>query len=181
MMKDLTLVRPPAVFFVAGLALIALIITGCSSTHKLPVKPLEHMEVGWTPRSVFQSPSYAAWFDTTYAAYKPDSAVLEKLAGMKDSVDLIVVYGTWCSDSRRELPRFWKIEESIHFPPGRITMIAVDRTMEIPPGIKSTYGITNVPTIMIRYRGFEMGRIVEQPHVTLEQDLLNTLAPVYGQ
>jgi hypothetical protein len=33
----------------------------------------------------------------------------------------------------------------------------------------------------VKYRGFEMGRIVEQPHVTLEQDLLNILTPVYGQ
>lgn len=160
----------------------ALLIVGCSSTKKLPVKPNEHMEVGWTPRSVFQSPSYAAWFDTTYANYELEPTSIEQLKAMTmDSVQIVVVYGTWCSDSRREMPRFFKVMDAINFPQDHITLIAVDRTMQIPPGIKEQYGVTNVPTFMVNYRGLEIGRIIEQPKTTLEQDLAELLALVMPQ
>jgi thiol-disulfide isomerase/thioredoxin len=161
--------------------LLAGLLAGCSAVKKVAVKPNEHMEVGWTPRSIFQSPVYAVWFDSSYAAYEPDASLLNHLRTMRDSVELVVVFGTWCSDSRRELPRFWKIEDSVHLPAGKITMIAVDRTMDIPQGIRKEYNITNVPTFIVLYRGLEMGRIVESPRVSLEQDIVNMLAPVFGQ
>ncbi len=171
------------------LLLVFLLAAGCStgkntsvqSAAKPSVRPMEHMEIGWTPRSVFRSPSYAVWFDSTYAAYGPDTGALNKLGRMQDSVALIIIYGTWCSDSRRELPRFWKIGDIVHFPVDRVTMIAVDRTMEIPNGIKAEYRITNVPTFIVQYRGLELGRITETPATTMEQDLVNILTPVFGQ
>ncbi len=160
---------------------LLILIAGCSTTPKVGVKPNEHMEIGWTPRTVFQSPSYAAWFDTGYSAYTPQEEYLSRLQQTKDSVDIVVVYGTWCSDSRREMPRFWKIIDSARFPADRIVMIAVDRTMQMPPGIKAEYGITNVPTFIIRFRGMEIGRITESPKTTLEQDMVDWLSPFFPQ
>jgi thiol-disulfide isomerase/thioredoxin len=95
-----------------------------------------------------------------------------------DSVKILVVYGTWCGDSKREMPRFLKIIDAIGFPQDHITLIAVDRTMELPPGIKKEYGITNVPTFIVSYRGMEMGRIIESPKTTLEGDLTDLLVPL---
>jgi hypothetical protein len=50
--------------------------------------------------------------------------------------------------------------------------------MELPPGIKKEYGITNVPTFIVSYRGMEMGRIIESPKTTLEGDLVELLLPL---
>ncbi len=152
---------------------------GCSP-GKLAIRPNEHMEIGWTPRTVFQSPSYAAWFDTTYARYVPDEQYIDRLRSMKDSVRITVVYGMWCSDSRRELPRFFHIMDTIGFPADRIALIAVDRTMDLPPGIKKEYGITAVPTFLLSFKGMEVGRIVELPKTTLEQDLVEWLEPFFS-
>jgi len=160
-------------------ALLSVVLTGCSSTTKVAVKPNEHMEVGWTPRSVFQSPSYAAWFDTGYGKYQPQQECLDRLLRMHDSVAIEVVYGTWCSDSKREIPRFMKIVDQTAFPQDRITLIAVDRTMQVPAGIAKKYGITNVPTFMVQYRGVEIGRIIESPKKTLEEDLVDLLSPLF--
>ncbi|MDI6767481.1 MAG: thioredoxin domain-containing protein [Bacteroidota bacterium] len=156
-----------------------LFLAGCSSTKKLAVKPNEHLEVGWTPRSIFQAPPYAAWFDTMYNSYIPEETAVERLKNMKDNVELVVVYATWCSDTKREMPRFFKIMDQIEFPPYRITLIAVDRTMMIPEGIKKEYEITNVPTFMVKYKGMEMGRIIESPRITIEQDLVDWLSPLF--
>ncbi len=161
------------------IAIIAVVLAGCSPTEKISVRPNEHMEVGWTPRSIFQSPSYAAWFDTTYAAYQPQKEYVDRLRQMKDSVDLLVVFGTWCSDSKREMPRFFKLMDALDFASGRVTLVAVDRTMKVPAGVAKQYNITSVPTIIVRYRGLEIGRIVESPKATLEQDLVELLSPVF--
>ena len=157
-----------------------IVISGCSSVKRIvSVKPNEHMEVGWTPRTIFQSPAYAAWFDTGYANYQPNAEKIERLRRMQDSVDLFVVYGTWCSDSKREIPRFFKITDAISFPAARVTLIAVDRTKQVPPGIAEEYNISNVPTFIIKYRGIEIGRIIESPKTTLEGDLDEYLSPVF--
>jgi len=159
--------------------LVAVLSAGCSSTKQvISVRPNEHMEIGWTPRTIFQSPAYA-WFDTGYAAYQPQKEYLDRLRRMKDSVEYLVIYATWCSDSKREMPRFLKIMDGIEFPAGRITMIAVDRARQLPAGISNKYGITNVPTFIVKYRGLEMGRVIESPKTTLEQDFVDLLSPLF--
>jgi thiol-disulfide isomerase/thioredoxin len=155
------------------------VLAGCSSPKKVAVKPNEHMEVGWTPRTVFQSPSYALWFDTTYANYELNTDYTDRLRGMNENVEILVVYGMWCGDSKREMPRFFKIMDGIQFPSDRITLIAVDRTMLIPPKIKEDHGITNVPTFIVKYKGMEIGRIIELPKTSLEQDLFEMLFPFF--
>jgi thiol-disulfide isomerase/thioredoxin len=161
------------------ISLIASTLGGCATQKQvISVKPNEHIEIGWTPRTVFQSPAYA-WFDTSYSVYKPEQEHIERLAKMKDSVDILIIYGTWCSDSRRELPHFFKIMDDIQFPANRISLIAVDRSKQIPPGIAKQHDITLVPTFIITYRGLEIGRIIESPKTTLEGDLVTILAPMF--
>lgn len=159
--------------------ILSQIFCGCSTPKKVAVKVNEHIEVGWTPRSIFQSPSYASWFDTGYTNYEPEFEYIENLKVMQENVEIIVVYATWCSDSKREMPRFFKIMDEIKFPPDCITLIAVDRTMKIPEGIKDEYGITNVPTFIIKFKGMEIGRIIENPKDTIEHDLYEYLSPFF--
>ena len=169
----------PILVLIVVIFISFIFLPGCSGPKKLAVKPNEHMEVGWTPRSVFQSASYAAWFDTTYAAYPVNEEITDRLRWMKENVEILVVYGMWCGDSKREMPRFFKIMDGIRFPEEKITLIAVDRTMLIPPDIKKEYGITNVPTFIVRYKGMELGRIIESPKTSLEQDLFELLSPFF--
>ncbi|MBI5021451.1 MAG: thioredoxin family protein [Ignavibacteriales bacterium] len=169
-------IRSAFLFFILN---ISSFLIGCGSSNKVSVKPNEHMEVGWTPRSVFQSPVYAAWFDTGYANYIPSVDKINQLKRMKDSVEFFVVYGTWCGDSKREMPRFFKIMDDVQFPSDKITLIAIDRTKQIPAGIAVENNITNVPTFLIKYRGMELGRIIESPKTSLENDIFEYLSPAF--
>ncbi len=156
------------------------LFTGCSSSQKiLSVKPNEHMEIGWTPRSILQAPPYSVWFDSGYAAYQPDKEYIDKLKNFTDEVEMFVVYATWCPDSKREMPRFFKIMDEVHFPPAKITLIAVDRSKKIPEGIAEEYNITHVPTFIVKYRGLEVGRLIEVPKTKLEQDFVDFLLPFH--
>jgi thiol-disulfide isomerase/thioredoxin len=162
-----------------GAVLVSLGIAGCSATRPvLTVKPGEHFELGWTPRSVLESRTYA-WFDSGYAAYQPQADCVERLKAMKDDLEITIVYGAWCPDSRREMPRFFKIMDQMGFPGNLITMIATDRSKRLPEGVPEKYGVTHVPTFILNFRGVEAGRIVEIPKKTLEEDLLEILSPFH--
>jgi thiol-disulfide isomerase/thioredoxin len=153
------------------------LIFGCGSSKPLPIKAHEHLEVGWTPRSVLETKTFP-WFDSVYAAYQPKGEIFTKLTPIKDSLSFVVIYGTWCSDSRREIPRFFKVMDSLKIQSRQITLFAIDRTKIYPPGPPQEYSIEKVPTFILNYRGVEVGRIVEQPSASLEEDLLNQLLPL---
>jgi thiol-disulfide isomerase/thioredoxin len=102
---------------------------------------------------------------------------------MKD-VTVVCVLGTWCGDSRREIPRLWKVLDSAGVPESDLKMFAVGsstftRAMPIPPGVfdwsddlKKWYDVSRVATIILLRNGKEIGRIVEAPEGRLEDDLL---------
>ena len=84
--------------------------------------------------------------------------------------------GTWCEDSHREVPRFFKILEAVGHPESKLTMIAVNRKKEAPNGEEGPLNIQRVPTIIVQKYGKEIGRIIESPSTGyLERDLLEIL------
>lgn len=135
------------------------------------------MELGWVDRSVLHAPQYPA-FDTGYTAYKPALEMLNDVRTAFDSVRFLIVFGTWCSDSRREMPRFFKIIDSLHVPEERVQLYGVDRSKQYPEGIPQQYNIKKVPTIIVLDNGTEVGRIVESPKTTIEQDLFEIFLPL---
>ena len=85
-------------------------------------------------------------------------------------------FGTWCTDTHRELPRLIKILEAVKYPENKIKLIAVNRKKETPDGEDVPYNIKRVPTIIVKKYGREVGRIIEMPETGfLEQDLLNII------
>ena len=85
-------------------------------------------------------------------------------------------FGTWCTDTHRELPRLIKILEVAKYPENKIKLIAVNRKKETPDGEDVLYNIKRVPTIIVKKYGREVGRIIEMPETGfLEQDLLNII------
>src|SRR5712692_4544676 len=159
------------------LVVIAIVAIGGCAAPPVGQKPGEKMELGWIDRSVLHAPQYPA-FDTGYVAYKPALEMLNDVRPALDSVRFLVVLGTWCSDSKREVPRFFKIIDSLHVPKEHVQLYAVDRTKQHPEGIPQQYNIKKVPTFIMLHNGTEAGRIVESPKTTIEQDLFEILLPV---
>lgn len=174
--------RDPRVMVAAWILIVGCILltAGCmrsrevqktvGAIHELPL-------LGWVERSALQTSQYA-WFDSGYAAYAPALDMLEDVQEKRDSIRLLIVFGTWCSDSRRELPRFFKILDGLNVPAEHVQLFGVDRTKKHPEGIPQQYDITLVPTIIVLHNGMEVGRIVESPKTTLELDLLEILGPL---
>jgi thiol-disulfide isomerase/thioredoxin len=129
------------------------------------------MLVGEITREAFKDTSYSWWFNSEYEMYKPDSPVLDSIKQKLESFEITMVVGTWCSDSRREMPRFFKILDSLKFPSGKIKLIAVDRDKKDLTGEAEKLSIELVPTFIFYREGKELGRITEAPVETLEKDM----------
>ena len=107
-------------------------------------------------------------FYSEYESYKVDDQF--ELLGVKD-LDVIIVFGTWCHDSKREVPRMLRILDSIGMSFEKISLIAVDIRKSEPGGRGKLFNIKRTPTFIFFKEGDEVGRIIERPDVNLESDL----------
>jgi len=139
-------------------------------------KNKKNMYVGIGDKSVFKDTSFSTWYGAEYDMYELDKKELEKITPEKlKDVKITIVLGTWCGDTKREIPRFMKILEAVKFDEMNLTMIFVDREKKSPSGDISQLGAKNIPAIIL-YRGEkELGRIIEAPKDTLEKDFTDLL------
>jgi hypothetical protein len=119
--------------------------------------------------------------------WQPDTTTVAVLQAVAEPTDVQVVLGTWCGDSRREVPRFWRLLEVVANPVLRLEMVAVGRAddeaanqvlaeLGLGADFRAELGIDKVPTFIFRRQGGEIGRIVETPVVSLEGDTAAILA-----
>ena len=83
--------------------------------------------------------------------------------------------GTWCGDSQREVPRFVKILEQTSFDMKKLKIICLNTGFQnykqAPEREERGANIHRVPTFILHdSETNEIGRIVEEPIVSLEQD-----------
>lgn len=177
------------VIFISGI-----ILSGCKAKKPLTINtslmeqtsPSEYSTnfseqstwiLGYFTRNRLSIPPHSEWYTKGYNGYQPDAAVINKLADFsKDNLRIIIVLGTWCPDSRREVPRFLKIIDLWNFPAEKVTFIGVDNEKKAPVGEYEKLDIQRVPTFIFYKNNIETGRIIEVPVTSLEQDMINILA-----
>jgi len=108
--------------------------------------------------------------------YSPAPRAIEFLKSYDKPTVIEVFYGSWCSDSQREVPRFIKVMEKANNPNFKVIYIGVDRKKHDPEGLAKKRGIERVPTFILFQQGKEIGRIVETPEISIEEDLAQILA-----
>jgi len=121
-------------------------------------------------------PPHSSWYVSGMSDYQPDPAIMQELKETDiGNLTVTIVLGTWCPDSRREVPRFMKVLDLIGFPSAKVTFIGVDNSKQAPVGDYDKLEIERVPTFIFLRNKVEAGRIIENPVTSLEQDMLNIL------
>ena len=155
------------------LILILALLCGCVNVRQ--TEQTEAIPLGMVDRSMFSQPQYSQ-FKTAYDTAQVNRTMVEMIRGTRQDVDWIVFFGTWCEDSRRQVPLFLKIADSAGIPAKRITLYALNRSMNGRDGLSRPYGIRAVPTFICRRSGGEIGRITEKPEISMEADMLVILS-----
>ena len=108
--------------------------------------------------------------------YNPNSDILAKIKPLIKKKGIVLIMGTWCEDSEREIPGFIKILESINYDIKKMRIIAVDENKITPNFIEKKFGLINIPTIIFYDNENEINRIVEFPIKSIEEDILDILS-----
>lgn len=117
------------------------------------------------------------WFGEEFLTWAPNMTIAAELPARMKDVHLLCVLGTWCGDSRREVPRLLRLMQLTGLDPATLTLYGVDRAKRSPDGEERRWGIERVPTIIVLRGETEIGRIIESPTRSLEADLLGILDP----
>lgn len=113
-----------------------------------------------------------SWFAKNYNSYKPAMSVIEKLA-MHNKCSVLIVLGTWCSDSRELVPELFKVLDLLGWE--QVELIGVDKYKKCSSVNITPLNIEYVPVIMLFKDKKLKGKIVETVKKSVEEDLLELL------
>ncbi|MCP5060921.1 MAG: thioredoxin family protein [Ignavibacteriae bacterium] len=135
-------------------------------------RTLKPMLIGNTTREAFMDTNFAWWYNSEYTNYEVNKGRLASHIEKINDKSMKIVMGTWCSDSRREVPRMLKVLDMIGFPKEKISIVNVDRKKNGVSDEVDDLNIELVPTFILYDDKTEIGRIIETPEETLEKDLV---------
>lgn len=159
--------------------LVIIIITAQTNAQDYKIvadeKNGEPLILGYCPASIIIDSLFKDTWTTEYNNYQPDFETLDKFEGKLEDVNIKIVFRSTCSDSREQLPRFYKILDELNYPVDKITLIGVNREKQSLSNEAEGLEIELVPTIIFYKDGNEIGRIVETPAESLEKDISNII------
>lgn len=123
--------------------------------------------------TLFQTEWYAQWNDARDYQLNPE--ILKQLEQQQaEDLHFIVYLGTWCGDSRKHVPVFLELANKLKW---KVSLIGVNREKECPLDKKAckSWDIEYLPTFVVKRGDKEIGRIVETPAKSVEEDLLELL------
>lgn len=170
--------------------ILIVIITSCSnkiSITNTPIKNLQHINngndtilLGRINTEALQQQPYNSWFIKNYEAYKLDTLVALNLKPLLHNKTIELFLGTWCGDSKREVPKMLKVLQTARLDTAQLKMICVNHTdnayKQSNAGEENNKHIFRVPTLIVYEDGKELGRITETPLESFEKDLITICA-----
>lgn len=146
--------------------------TNGSSGKTITSQSTSDILTGKQERKALEQEPFGTWFNTNYENYEVDIKTVEKISPYLKGIHIKAFMGTWCSDSKRETPSFYKILDTAKFDYENLELITVTREKNTPEGYEKGLNIEMVPTFIFYKEGKEIGRYVEFPRETLEKDIL---------
>ena len=161
-----------AIFLLIG---ISVSTTAQSLNQELTNKEGDKYLIGQCDRNGLQKEGYNEWYSKNYENYSPDAAIVKKGKKKVKKMKIEIFMGTWCGDSKRGVPQFYKVLDELGVDEENVTLINLDndskRYKQSPTGEEKGKLIHRVPTFIFYDDGEEIGRIVETPITSYEMDI----------
>ena len=106
-------------------------------------------------------------FKRNYDAYE----VTAGIDGLPADLKVTILFGTWCHDSEREVPRMLKLLAASGVEEDNISLISLDIRKEEPEGRAKALAVRFTPTFIFFSDDVELGRIIERPVESLQADI----------
>lgn len=119
------------------------------------------------------------WFAENQKNYTPHAGAVEALKKNANTIQLVAFSGTWCSDSKYIIPKFFALLDAAGFTQDRLTLIGTDRNKKTLSHLAEAFNVINVPTLIVMKDGKEIGRVVEYgKYGVFEKELAEVLNSV---
>ena len=119
---------------------------------------------------------YVEWFKPRYEKFEPNAKAMKTIKDHINDYEIKIFMGTWCGDSKRETPRFFKILDKSGYNLDNLTAIAVDYSKSTPEKYEQKVNLNRVPTIIFYKNGQEVNRFVEFAQESLEEDIAKIIS-----
>jgi len=133
--------------------------------------------LGKASRKRLEQAPFGDWYNKNYDSYVVDSAAVSRLRSGLAGKQVMIFMGTWCGDSRREVPHLFKILDCCGIDTSSVQLITVaasaDQYKQSPGHEEKGRDIFRVPDFIVLDHGRELGRVIESPVASLEKDLLS--------
>ncbi len=129
--------------------------------------------IGYCDRDGLNEGDFGDIFRSEYDEYAPAKKYVRKLKKQPVDYSISMVLGTWCHDSQEQVPRFYKVLDEAGIPGEVMEVICVDGYKKAGEIDLSALDIERVPTFIFYREGEELGRIIETPGKSLEEDFLS--------
>ena len=126
-------------------------------------------------RTQLHNSEHKGWFTDNYDAHPLNETLASQIDSLFSEIEVTIFMGTWCEDSQREVPGFFRIIDAIDANNQINRLVGLNEDKISHDGSAEEAGISNVPTFIFSKKGEEIKRIVEFPIISLEQDILDIL------
>jgi thioredoxin 1 len=148
-----------------AVVLLLLLTGGCSAND--PARPVEDTFGVISAEDLL---SQYPRFSTEYQAFLGSEQELVAM-GSIEGLSVLVLLGTWCHDSEREVPRLLKLLEQSQVKLKQLKLVGVNYNKQDPEGLHRDFELRYTSTIILLDGNKELGRIVERPSISIAEDL----------
>ena len=107
---------------------------------------------------------YNTWFSHGYNKYQFNQRQIDRIKPAHlNGITVKLLMSTWCGDSKRNVPVFFKFMDEIDLKDDQLQAWALDLRKSGPNQEQVRYKVSRVPTIIFYRNGTEIGRFVERP------------------
>lgn len=109
------------------------------------------------------------------ASYNPKSEIIKKIKTINREIHIEIFMGCWCPDCRQHVSAYFKIMEMADNPFISTSYIGIPREREARKEFIQGKNIVRIPTFIIYFQNQEVGRIIETPTKSVEEDLIDII------
>lgn len=118
--------------------------------------------------------SFPEWREVM-SSYVPQEEAIEKLKAIDFAIEIEIMLGTWCPDSKEHVSAYFKIIELAENPLLVSSYIGIPKEKEEREPYIQGKNIQRVPTFIVSLNDEEIGRIIEHPEKSVEEDLMDII------
>ena len=98
-------------------------------------------------RDQLENSTHNNWFLENYNAHPLNKALVSQIDSLFDDIEVTIYMGTWCEDSQREVPGFFKIIDALEANDQVQPIVGLNEDKVSHDGSAEQAGVTNVPPL----------------------------------